>query len=110
MANYSEALRDLTGVKTGTWSEQHRETRLNRRKECHRHLRHFIDFFKLHNPFSDSSSELKNIATGVIASEKVNVDDAVNIGMSILNKINGKCLGKISSSDICIHAEISASW
>ena len=96
VANYSEALRDLTGVKTGTWSEQHREMRMSQRQEGHQHLRKFIDFFEIHNPFSDSCSELKNVATGVIASVKVNVDDAVDIGKSILNKINGKSVGKVS--------------
>ena len=33
VANYSNALRDLTGLKTGTWSEQHRDMHLSQRKE-----------------------------------------------------------------------------
>ena len=41
VANYSQALRDLTGVKTGTWSEQHRDMRISQRKEGYRHLRNF---------------------------------------------------------------------
>ena len=65
-------------------------------KEDHRHLCRFIDFIEIHNPFTESSSEMKNIATGVLASETVNVDNAVDIGKSILNKIEGKCLSKIS--------------
>ena len=33
VANYSNALRDLTGLKTGTWSEQHCDMHLSQRKE-----------------------------------------------------------------------------
>ena len=83
VANYTEALRDLTGVKTGTWSEQHREVRLSQRKERNRHLRNFIDFFEVHNPFTAPSTDLINIATGVVASEELNVDKAIEIGKKL---------------------------
>ena len=84
VANYTEALRDLTGVTSGTWSEQHRDIQANRRKENSQHLRNFIDFFDIHNPFKAPVDDLINIATGVIASENVNVDEAVEIGRNIV--------------------------
>ena len=94
-ANYSNALRDLTGVKTGTWSEQHRDMRLSQRKEGYRHLRNFIDFLEIHNPFKASSSDLINIATGTIASSDVNVDSLIDIRKGILQKVVNKSLSEI---------------
>ena len=67
----------------------------SQRKEDQQHLRKFVDFFDIHDPFH-SSSELRNIATGIIADEPVNADDAIKIGKEILNKIDGKMLGDIS--------------
>ena len=80
VANYTEALRDLTGTNAGTWSEQHRDMNRCQRKENYNHLRTFIDFMAVHNPFNTQNSDLVNIATGVIASDEVDVDDAMEIG------------------------------
>ena len=96
VANYSKSLRDLTGVKTGTWSKQHRDMRLSQRKEGYRHLRNFIDFLEIHNPFKASSSDLINIATGTIASSDVNVDSSIDIGKGILKKVFNKSLSEIT--------------
>ena len=96
VANYSEALRDLTGITTGTWSEQHRDVQASRRKENSNHLRNFIDFFDTHNPFMAAENQLINIATGVIASDDVNVDSAISIGEKIVAGFSGKCIGDIS--------------
>ena len=96
VANYTEALRDLTGVTTGTWSEQHPDVQASRRKENSRHLRNFIDFFDIHHPFKAPTNELVNIATGVIASEEVNVDSAVDIGTKIVSGMDDRILGDIS--------------
>ena len=96
VANYSDALRELTGVKTGTWSEQHRDMRLSQRKEGYKHLRNFIDLFEVHSPFKAASSDLINIATGVIASSDVNVDSSIDIGNEIVQKNMNKCLSEIS--------------
>ena len=59
------------------------------------HLRSFIDFLEIHNPFK-TSSELINIATGVIASGDVDVDSAVDTGKDIIQKIVGKSLSDIT--------------
>ena len=96
VANYSNALRDLKGVKTGTSSEQHRDMCLSQQKEVYRHLRNFIDFLEIHNPFKALSSDLINIATGTIASSDVNVDSLVDIGKGILQKVVNKSLSQIT--------------
>ena len=51
LANYTEALRDLTGLTTGTRSEQHQNVQASRQKENNGHLSNFIDFFDIHNLF-----------------------------------------------------------
>ena len=84
------ALRDLTDVKRGTWSEQHGDMCLSQRKEGYRHLRNFIDFLEIHNPFKASSSDLLNIATGTITSSDVNADSSIDIGKGILQKLVNK--------------------
>ena len=95
-ANYSNALRDLTGVKTGAWSEQHRGMCLSQWKEGYRHLRNFIDFLEIHNPFKASSSDLINVATGTIASSDVNVYSSIDIKKGILQKVVNKSLSEIT--------------
>ena len=77
VVNFSNALRDLTGIKTGTWSEQHRDMHQSQRKEGYMHLRSFIDFLEIQNLFK-MSSKLINIATKVISSSEVKVDSAVD--------------------------------
>ena len=84
VANYTETLRDLTGITTGTWSEQHPDVQDSRRKENSRYLRNFIDFVDIHNPFKVPVKKLINIATGVIASDYINVDSTVDIGTKII--------------------------
>ena len=70
--------------------------RLSQRKEGYKHLRNFIDFFEVHSPFKAASSDLINIATGVIASSDVNVDSSSDIGNEIVQKNMNKCLSEIS--------------
>ena len=84
------ALRDLTDVKRGNWSEQHGDICLSQRKEGYRHLRNFIDFLEIHNPFKASSSDLLNIATETITSSDVNADSSIDIGKGILQKLVNK--------------------
>ena len=66
------------------------------RKENSRHLRTFINFFKIHNPLKDSVKELTNIGTGVIASDNINVYSAVDIGTKITLVLDNKKPGEIS--------------
>ena len=96
IANYTEALRNLTGVTTGTWSEQDHDVQASRRKENSHHLRNFIDFSDIHNPFKVLTNELISIATGVIASDDINVDSAVDIGTKIVLGLDNKKPGEIS--------------
>ena len=85
LSSHIEALRDLTGVTTGTWSEQHRDVQASRRKENSKHLHCFIDLFDIHNPFKSPVHQLINI-----------VDTAVDIGTKILSSLDEKILGYIS--------------
>ena len=68
--------------------------RLSQRKEGYRHLRNFIDFLEIHNPFKASSSDLINIATGTIAGSDVNVDSLIDIRKGILQKVVNRSLPK----------------
>ena len=80
------ALSDLTDVKRGPWLEKHGDMCLSQRKEGYKHLRNFIDFLEIQNPFKASSSDLLNIATGTITSSDVNADSSIDIGKGILQK------------------------
>ena len=96
VANYIEVSLDLTGVTTATSSEQHHDVQASRRKENSRHLCNFIDFFDSHSPFKVPVNELINIATGVIASDDINVDSAVDIGTKLVLGLDNKKLDEIS--------------
>ena len=92
VANHTDALQDLAGVITGTWSEQHHDVQASRRKENICHLRNFIDFFDIDIPVNKHI----NIATGVIASHDINVDLAIDIGTKIVSGLDNKKLCEIS--------------
>ena len=91
VANYSNTLRHLTGLKTGTWSEQHCDMHLSQRKEGHRRLRNFIGFLEIHNLFKALPSDLINIANGTIPSSDVNVD-SIDSEKVIVQKVVNKSL------------------
>ena len=91
LAQYSESLRSLTGISTGTWSEQHRDMQASHKSKDLKDIISFLKFLEIRNPYSSSTNDrLINIATGVVASNEVNVDDAINIGEKIMKKI-GDC-------------------
>ena len=56
VANYTEALRDLTAVTTGTWTEQHHDAQGSRRKEDSHQFRNFVNLFDIHNLFKKLQS------------------------------------------------------
>ena len=96
LAQYTDALRSLTGTVTGTWSEQHREMYQSRTKKDTNDVFEFVKFLSGHNPFDLPQGDmLMNIATGVVASDGINVDEAVTIGIKIHKKIDDTKFGDI---------------
>ncbi|XP_006825155.1 uncharacterized protein LOC102805997 [Saccoglossus kowalevskii] len=96
MAQYTEALRSLTGTFTGTWSEQHREFHPGNIQRDAADLAKFEAFLLEHNPFTvEDEDELRNVATGLIADYRVNVDDSLQIGQNIHAKLTGKTVAEV---------------
>ncbi len=96
LAQYNEALRSLMGTFTCTWSEQYQYVQPGSITQDMKDLQTFVDFLQDHNPFSvEDDTQLKNVATGLIADERVNVPDAVNIGQAINNKLDNQKCGDI---------------
>ena len=62
----------------------------SRRKENSHHLANFIDFFNIHDRFRVLVNKLINIATGVIKSDDINVDLAVDLKTNIFSGLDGK--------------------
>ena len=59
-------------------SQQHRKVKPAAVKLDHDDLQTFLHFLQMHNPFTtDISSQLVNTASGLIADESVNVEEAV---------------------------------
>lgn len=88
MAQYTEALRYLTDTFSGTWSQQHTEVRPAAVKLDHDDLQTFPSFLQVYNPFTtEDSTKLINIATGLVADDRVNVEEAVSIGQKVHEKI-----------------------
>ena len=97
VAQFTDALRCLTNTFTGTWSEQHRDVHPGNIKKDLKDLKTFTNFLESHNPFvSKDGNQLINIATGIIADERVNVDEAVAIGRRIQDTLDDKKYGEIS--------------
>ncbi len=88
MVEYSEALRALTGITSGSMSEQHREMGKSRCSTDAKHLHIFEEFLTNHNPFTlGESHQLINISSGVVADSRVKVNDSFKIGMDINNGV-----------------------
>ena len=76
-------------------SDQHKEVASARQKRDAKDTNFVIHYLSQHNPFSSRSS-LTNIANGVVANAKVNVDNAKEIGDKIIKGIAGKTIVSIS--------------
>ncbi len=96
VAQYTDALRNITGSFTGTMSHQHREVQPGRIKQDKEDLDKCLHFLQHHNPFTVGvDDQLRNVSTGVIADSRVNVDDAIDIGQMINNKLTGQRYGDV---------------
>ena len=79
-AGMNRAMQHLTGVQYHT-SDQHQMGVSRQRRDTEDTLK-LISFLTERNPFEDGN--LRNIATGEVADEKVNVDQAQGMGDAIL--------------------------
>ena len=86
-AGMNRAMQHLTGVQYHT-SDQHQEMGVSRQKRDTEDTLKLISFLIERNPFEDGN--LRNIAIGEVADEKVNVDQAQAMGEVILEKISGQ--------------------
>lgn len=87
-AEVNQAMQQLTNV-TFTTSEQHKDLSAARQNRDSKDVKKLIGFLKDKKPFEDQGS-LRNIVTGIVADEKVNVTQAKEIGEKILNGMIGK--------------------
>ena len=72
-----------------TTSEQHKEVTQARQSKDPRDVQTLLNFLEVRNPFMEDE-ELRNIATGVTADAKVNVEHAKEIGQTVLNAMVNK--------------------
>ena len=72
-------------------SNQHTEIGINQIKRDNEDLEKIKLWLETHDPFDENEPFLKNIATGVTATEedRINCDTAENIGQEIQNKLDG---------------------
>ena len=88
-AEISDAIEEFTGKKYST-SNQHREMSASRQSRDSEDYNNLICFFHDHNPFNTETEGLRNIVSGVVAGEFVNVERACAIGNKILTNMEGK--------------------
>ncbi|KAG1650842.1 hypothetical protein GQR58_027696 [Nymphon striatum] len=84
----SNAMQQLTGVNYNT-SEQHKDVTKSRQEKDMTDTCELLEFLEPRNPFSDNKS-LRNIATGVNADDRVNADNARDVGDKILTSMVDK--------------------
>ena len=87
-ANINNAMQNLTGINYLT-SEQHKDIKKARKERDHEDTNTVIGYLSRRNPF-DSESSLRNIATGVVADDRVDCDKAQEKGQKILASLTGK--------------------
>ncbi len=84
----NSAMQELESV-TYVSSEQHKEASRPRVKRDGEDVELILTFLRERSPF-DGTIPLRNIATGLVASDSVNCYNARNVGIDILNKMKGK--------------------
>ena len=91
-----EAMTTLTNMKRNT-SEQHVESTMSRRRYM-KLMEKIMSWFDIHNPFDQTMEASRSLSTGLTASndDKINCDDAENVGIQIQKKLDGVCFEEIS--------------
>lgn len=87
-SEYNNAMQEFNGLTYKT-SEQHRASTAFRMKRDHADLEKIKDKLSFFQPFSLDSS-LRNIVTGVVANENVNVHNFETVGNEIIEKMVAK--------------------
>ena len=90
LANIHRAMQQVTDTSC-TSSEQHKEAGFSRKNRDNKDLSTLISFFEDRSPFVDSAP-LRQIVTGEIADETVNVEQARAVGESILTEMEGQAV------------------
>ena len=90
-ANINLAMQQLTGVNYLT-SEQHKDVTKARQNRDAEDTSKLLQALKDWDPFAPDPS-LRSISSGVLANSKVNVDNAKQVGESILNNMKGRSVG-----------------
>ena len=87
-ADINNSMQNLTGTNFLT-SEQHKDTTKARQDRDQQDTNTIIRYLSKRSPF-DSESSLRNIATGVVADDRVNCDKSQAEGKKILDSLTGK--------------------
>ena len=91
-----DALEQFTGVHTGT-SEQHKDLRQSSQARDIKDRGIFEGWLHAHPPFAGYEADrLVSVATGIVASESVNCDRAVEIGSKAASDMTGKKFTDVS--------------
>ena len=81
------ALETFTGIESNS-SEQHKDLRSSRVKKDNEDIDTFIKWLEVHPPFSPrKTNEIISLASGVIADNSVNCDEAIRIGYEAMQKM-----------------------
>ena len=84
----NEAMQELTGTKYVS-SEQHKECSDARRDRDCKDVGRLLDFLEDRNPFTEDT-ELRSIASGVVADKKVNADAGRRVGEKIIEQMGNQ--------------------
>eukprot|EP00795_Rhopilema_esculentum_P012560 gene12560-3255_t len=71
-------------------SEQHVQLGPSRVPPDNKDLTLIKEWFDLHNPFGEDGQHLKSLSTGLIADDRVNCDEAENVGRNIQNQLDNR--------------------
>jgi hypothetical protein len=93
-ADVCNAMQELSGVNCDS-SEQHKDSTQSRIKRDMDDTYKILKILSELNPFGPDPS-LRGLVSGLSAHESVNVDDAKDIGESIINSMCGQCVSSIS--------------
>ena len=93
-AEIGSSIQDFTGI-TFVSSDQHKDAGESRIARDNNDIKILFEFLEVHNPFSEGE-KLKNIVTGQVANEAVNIDHAAEVGAEILKNVASKNVSEVT--------------
>lgn len=90
----NRAMTEVTGLQDIKEEEVHKDRSAARMTRDAKDLQTILNYFSERKPFSQDSTVLRSLSSGVIANKSVNVEEAESVGHALLKSMQGKSVAE----------------